>query len=71
MAVLFFGAAKAPERYFPLAVAVGVVAEWGHAFVRIGHILRGSNPVADLFLPILMVLFGAILIALSMRRDGN
>jgi hypothetical protein len=47
---------------------VGGVAEWGHALVRIGHILRGSNPVADLFLPILMLSFGALLIALGTHR---
>jgi hypothetical protein len=68
MGALFFGAARDPRRYLPLAVLVGVVAEWGHALVRIGHILRGSNPVADLFLPILMLSFGALLIALGTQR---
>ncbi len=68
MAVLFFGAAQDPKRYLPLAVLVGVVAEWGHALVRVGHILRGTNPVADLFLPILMLSFGAVLVALGTQR---
>lgn len=61
LAVLFLGTARNLERYLPLAVAVGVVAEWGHGLVRIGHILAGSNPSSDMFLPVLMLVFGGIL----------
>ncbi len=68
MAALYFGAAQDPKRYLPIAVPVGVVAEWGHALVRIGHILRGDNPPADLALPILMLVFGAVLIGLGGQR---
>ena len=63
MAVLFLSTARDLKRYLPLAVLVGVIAEWGHALVRIGHIVTGGNPTADLILPILMVLFGAILVS--------
>ena len=68
MAALFLGAARDLQRYLPLAVVVGVVAELGHALVRIGHIAGGSNPVSDLFLPILMLSFAVILVLVGLRH---
>ena len=62
LAALFLGTARNPTRYFPLAALVGITAEWGHALVRIGHIVTGTNPAADLFLPVLMLIFGGILV---------
>ncbi len=64
MATIFLSAATDVGRFAPLAVLAGVVAEWGHAAVRIGHILAGDNPRSDLFLPVVMLLFG-MLLALS------
>jgi hypothetical protein len=61
LAVLFLGTARNLKRYLPLAVAVGIVAEGGHALVRIGHIVIGSNPPSDVFLPFLMLVFGVVL----------
>jgi len=69
MATLFLCGASDPARFAPIVVAVGVVAEWGHAAVRIGHVLAGDNPATDLFLPLLMVLFGALLLALAVRAQ--
>jgi hypothetical protein len=68
LAALFLGAARDLERYFPLAVLVGVVAETGHALVRIGHIVGGSNPASDLVLPLLMLSFAAILVLAGFCR---
>jgi uncharacterized membrane protein len=68
MAVLFLASARDLARYLPLAVFVGVVAEWGHASVRIGHILAGDNPTADLLLPSLMLVLGGILVWAGTRR---
>ena len=65
MATLFSWAATDPPRFAPIAIAVGVVAEWGHAAVRIGHVVTGDNPATDLFLPFLMVVFGAILLTVG------
>lgn len=61
LAALFLGTARNLKRYLPLTAFVGVTAEWGHALVRIGHIAAGANPMADLFLPMLMLIFGGIL----------
>ena len=68
MAVLFLGSARDLARYLPLAVFVGVVAEWGHASVRIGHILAGDNPTADLLLPSLMLVLGGIFVWAGTQR---
>jgi hypothetical protein len=65
LCALFLGAARDLERYLPLAVLVGVVAELGHALVRIGHIVAGSNPASDLVLPLLMLAFALILVVAS------
>jgi hypothetical protein len=67
LAALFLGSATDVRRYLPLTVGTGVVAEWGHATVRIGHIIGGSNPPADLVLPILMLLYGSLLAAFGVR----
>ena len=70
MAALFLGAARDLHRYLPLVVLVGVVAELGHAVVRIGHIVGGSNPMSDLFLPILMLGFAVILVLVGFRHSN-
>ena len=70
LAALFLGTARDLKRHLPLAVLIGVVAEWGHAAVRIGHIITGSNPPSDLALPLLMVAFGALL-AFTWFRDRS
>ena len=68
LAALFLGASRDLERYLALAVLVGVVAELGHALVRIGHIVAGSNPLSDLILPLLMLSFAVILVLAGLRR---
>lgn len=67
LATLFLGATRDFDRYGPLVVAVGVVAECGHALVRLGHISAGDDPLADLVPPTLMLLFGLILLAAFIR----
>lgn len=64
MATIFLFAAADVARFGPIAILSGVVAELGHSTVRIGHILAGDNPRSDLFLPVVMLLFG-MLLALS------
>jgi len=61
MATVFLAATADVGRFAPLAIVAGVVSEWGHAAVRIGHVLAGDNPRSDLFLPAVMLVFGAIL----------
>ena len=68
LAALFLGASRDLERYLPLAVLVAVVAELGHALVRIGHILVGSNPASDLVLPLLMLSFAVLLVLAGLRH---
>jgi hypothetical protein len=68
MAVMYFVGAANPTRYAPLVVASGIVAECGHGAVRIGHIVAGDNSVSDLWLPSLMLGYGAILAALGVRH---
>jgi hypothetical protein len=70
LAALFLGTARDLKRYLPLAALVGVVAEWGHASVRIGHIITGGNPLADVLLPTLMLVFGGILVFAAARDRG-
>ncbi len=71
MAAVYIGGARDVHRYGPLVIMVGIVAEWSHALVRIGHIIIGDNPIADLFLPGLMLILGAILliVGLQLRSD--
>lgn len=68
MAAGFLIAATDMVRYGTLMIVVGVVAEWGHAVVRIGHIIAGDNPAADLVAAILMLVFGAILVVAGVER---
>ncbi len=68
LAVLFLVATSDPERYVPLVIPVGVVAECGHALVRIGHVIAGDNRPDDLLAPILMLLFGLVLFGAGVRR---
>ena len=67
MATVYLGATTDLDRYLPLVVPAGVVAEWGHASVRIGHVLIGDNPADDRALPALMLLLGAMLLAAGLR----
>ena len=66
LAILFFVAATDLDRYLPIVIPVGVVAECGHALVRIGHVLAGDNPRADLLAPAFMLLFGLALLGVGM-----
>jgi len=50
------------DRYLPIVVPVGAVAECGRALVRIGHVLAGDDPRDDLPTPIVMLLFGLVLL---------
>jgi len=68
LAALFLIAARDVPRFLPIATLVGVVAEWGHAAVRVGHVVAGGNPASDLFRPALMFLFGAVLFAVGVDQ---
>ena len=68
MAAALLIAATDVERYASLVIPVGVVAEAGHASVRIGHVIAGDNPPADLVLPSFMLLAAAILLAAGLQR---
>ena len=68
MATAFLIAATDVARYAPLMIAVGIGAEWGHALVRIGHIVAEDDPPADLGPPLLMLTFGAILAVAGAER---
>ena len=67
LAVLFFGGARNVDRYLPVVVSVGAVAELGHALVRIGHVIAGDNPPADLAAPALMLVSGLVLLGVGAR----
>jgi len=67
LAVLFFVGANNLDRYLPVVVSVGAVAELGHAFVRICHVVAGDNPPNDLLAPTFMLLFGLLLAAVGGR----
>jgi len=54
------------DRYLPIVVPVGVVAECGHALVRMGHVAAGDNPPGDLVAPTVMLLFGMFLLVTGM-----
>jgi PhnB protein len=68
MATAFLVAATDVDRYAALVIPVGVVAEGGHAAVRIGHVLAGRNPAADLFVPGLMLLYAVALAVAGVQR---
>jgi uncharacterized membrane protein len=69
LATGFLIAARDVERYAGVMLPVGVVAEWGHAAIRIGHIVAGDNPAADWPGPLAMLLFGGICFAGLTRRS--
>ncbi len=71
LAVLFLRAATDLDRYLPLVIPVGTVAECGHALVRIGHVIAGDNPRDDLLAPALMLLFGVFLFAAGTSGWGQ
>lgn len=71
LAVLFFVAATDLNRYLPIVIPVGFVAECGHALVRIGHVLAGDNPRDDLLAPTFMLLFGLVLLGVGMAAWGQ
>jgi hypothetical protein len=66
LAALFLGAATNVRRYLPVVVPTGAVAECGHALVRIGHVIAGDNPPADLLAPGCMLAFGVYLLAVGL-----
>ncbi len=66
LAVLFLMAAADLDRYLPIVIPVGVVAECGHALVRIGHVMAGDNPRQDLLAPAFMMLFGLVLLGVGL-----
>lgn len=68
LAILFLVAATDVDRYLPIIIPVGVVAECGHALVRIGHVLAGDNPRDDLLAPAFMMLFGLGLLGVGMSN---
>lgn len=65
LAVLFCVGALDLDRYLPIVIPVGVVAECGHALVRIGHVLAGDNPRDDLLAPVFMLVFGLALLGVG------
>jgi hypothetical protein len=71
LAALFLGAATNTRRYLPVVIPAGAVAECGHALVRIGHVVAGDNPRADLVAPSLMLAFGLYLLALGARLGSG
>jgi hypothetical protein len=71
MAVAFLGGATDVDRYAGLVIPVGVVAEGGHALVRIGHVIAGDNPPADLVLPGVMVAVTAVLAIAGVQRRAE
>jgi hypothetical protein len=69
LATAFLVAAADVDRFAPLMLPVGVVAEWGHAAVRVGHIVAGDNPAADWQGPLTMIVFGAVCLAALVRHS--
>jgi hypothetical protein len=67
LAALFLVGAMNVERYLPVVVVAGSLAECGHALVRIGHVLAGDNPRADLLAPAFMLSFGLFLAVVGIR----
>ena len=71
LGVLFLVAATDINRYLPIVVPVGAVAECGHALVRIGHVVAGDDPINDLLAPIIMLLFGLALLGIGVANRGR
>jgi hypothetical protein len=68
LAALFLVAAGDVDRYAPLVIPVGAVAEWGNALVRLGHIALGDNSPADWPPSAGMLLIGAALVTAGVQR---
>ena len=71
MATAFLVAALDVQRYADLIIPVGIVAEAGHALVRIGHVIAGDNPPADLVLPAVMLAVAVLLAIAGMQRRAQ
>ena len=71
LGVLFLVAATDINRYLPIVVPVGAIAECGHALVRIGHVVAGDDPINDLLAPIIMLLFGFALLRIGVANRGE
>jgi hypothetical protein len=71
MATAFLAAAMDVQRYADLIIPVGIVAEGGHALVRIGHVITGDNPPADLVLPTVMISVAVILAIAGIQRRAR
>lgn len=71
MATAFLLAATDVDRYAPLMSPVGVVAEGGHALVRIAHMILGDNPPDDLIPSTFMAAFAVYLLAASVRLRAS
>ena len=71
MATAFLVPATDVRRYAALVIPVGVVAEGGHALVRIGHVIAGDNPIADLVLPSVMMAVAVILAIAGIQRSAH
>ncbi len=71
MATAFLAAATDVQRYAAIIIPVGVVAEGGHALVRIGHVVAGDNPPADLVLPGVMLAVAVLLLVADHQRRGE
>jgi hypothetical protein len=65
LAALFLAAVTDVRRYLPVVVPAGAVAECGHALVRMGHVMVGDDPPADLVAPSFMLAFGVYLLAVG------
>jgi hypothetical protein len=69
LATAFLVAARDVERYAGLMIPVAVVADWGHAAVRIAHVVAGDNPADDWPGPLGMLVIGALCIGAGLRRS--
>ena len=71
MATAFLVAATDVRRYAGLVIPTGIVAEAGHALVRIGHVIAGDNPPADLVLPSIMMAVAVLLAVAQIQRRAR
>jgi uncharacterized membrane protein len=68
LATAFLVAARDAERYAGLMIPVAIVADWGHAAVRIAHIVAGDNPIDDWPGPLGMLVIGGLCLGAGLRR---